>query len=90
MGLMPAKKKETTNKQGPSFEEAMAELEETVRKLDEGDVPLEESLVAFEKGVALVRLLHGRLDAVQQKIDELTRGADGSLSTKSFEGEDDG
>jgi exodeoxyribonuclease VII small subunit len=69
--LMAAK---TTKKTGaPDFERTLAELEETVRRLEAGDLPLEESLGAFEKGVALVRTLHSRLDAVQMRIDELTQ-----------------
>lgn len=56
------------------FEVAMSGLDETVRRLEAGDLPLEESLAAFEKGVALVRALHARLDSVQTRIDELTGG----------------
>ena len=69
------------------FEEAMAELEEVVRKLETGDVALEDSLAAFEKGVKLVRVLHARLDAVQEKIEELTRTDKGEVATKPFESE---
>jgi exodeoxyribonuclease VII small subunit len=69
------------------FEDAMAQLEEVVRKLEAGDVPLEDSLAAFEKGVGLVRILHARLDAVQEKIEELTRTERGELETKPFESE---
>jgi exodeoxyribonuclease VII small subunit len=57
----------------PDFERTLAELEDTVRRLEAGDLPLEDSLGAFEKGVALVRSLHARLDAVQMRIDELTQ-----------------
>jgi exodeoxyribonuclease VII small subunit len=64
-----ATKKDAT----PEFERTLAELEETVRRLEAGDLPLEESLGAFEKGVALVRTLHARLDAVQMRIDELVQ-----------------
>ncbi len=70
-----------------TFEEALAELEEIVRKLETGDVPLEESLAAFERGVGLVRQLHARLDAVQEKIEELTRGERGEPKSRPFEQE---
>jgi len=63
----------------PKFEEAMAQLEELVRKVETGDTPLEESLSAFERGVALVRSLHARLDAVQSRIEELSRSSEGGL-----------
>lgn len=76
------------------FERAMAELDETVRRLDAGDLPLEESLAAFEKGVALVRSLHARLDAVQMRLDELTQAGDGRsaltpLATPDDDADDD-
>lgn len=63
----------------PKFEEAMAQLEELVRRVEAGDTPLEESLAAFERGVALVRSLHARLDAVQSRIEELSRTSEGAL-----------
>lgn len=69
----------------PKFEEAMEQLEEIVRTLEAGDVPLEESLAAFERGVGLVRLLQSRLDAVQEKIEELTRTEKGDLAVKPFD-----
>jgi exodeoxyribonuclease VII small subunit len=67
------------------FEEAMEELEEIVRRLEAGDVPLEESLTAFERGVGLVRQLQARLDAVQEKIEELTRTEKGDAALKPFD-----
>jgi len=79
MGAKKVKKSDA-----PDFERAMAELEETVRRLEAGDLPLEESLAAFEKGVALVRALHARLDAVQMRIDELTQGPDGGSTLAPF------
>ncbi|MBI5506660.1 MAG: exodeoxyribonuclease VII small subunit [Deltaproteobacteria bacterium] len=70
----------------PKFEEAMAELEEVVRRVETGDTPLEESLQAFERGVALVRSLHARLDAVQSRIEELSRGSEGALGVAGLAG----
>jgi exodeoxyribonuclease VII small subunit len=81
LNVMAAK---STKKTGaPDFERTLAELEDTVRRLEAGDLPLEESLGAFEKGVTLVRTLHSRLDAVQMRIDELTQspGAAGRSGT---------
>ncbi len=71
-----------------AFEEAMEQLEDVVHKLEAGDIPLEESLEAFEKGVGLVRRLHARLDDVQKKIEELSRGARGELETAPFDEDD--
>jgi exodeoxyribonuclease VII small subunit len=77
---------------GADFEEAMAELEETVRRLEAGDLALEDSLASFEKGIALVRALHARLDAVQMRIEELTQGSGGepSLAPLASPSGDDG
>jgi exodeoxyribonuclease VII small subunit len=81
----PAKPAKSTSKNEPKFEDAMSELEDVVRQLEAGDVPLEESLAAFEKGVSLVRLLHTRLDSVQEKIEELTQNDRGRPETKPLD-----
>jgi exodeoxyribonuclease VII small subunit len=87
---MGAKKKTATDrKDEPRFEAALAELEEVVRQLEEGDVPLEDSLAAFERGVALVRLLHARLDAVQTRVEELTRSERGTLGLEPLDDDDE-
>jgi len=67
------------------FEEAMEELEDVVERLEGGDIPLEASLAAFERGVSLVRLLHARLDAVQTRIEELTRNERGEAVAKPLD-----
>ena len=66
----------------PPFEEAMAELETLVRRLEQGELPLEESLAAFERGMALVRSLAARLEDVAQRVEVLLRASDGSLLTR--------
>ena len=65
-----------------AFEEALAELEALVRRLEQGELPLEESLAAFERGMALVRQLGTRLDDVAQRVEVLLRAADGALATR--------
>jgi exodeoxyribonuclease VII small subunit len=69
----------------PVFEEALRRLETIVRGLEEGDLPLEESLRLFEEGVRLTRLCAARLDEAQRKIDVLTRDAQGDLKLVPFE-----
>ena len=54
-----------------TFREAMAELEGVVGKLESNTLELEESLAAYERGVALLRDLQGRLTGAQQKVDVL-------------------
>ncbi|MDJ0805914.1 MAG: exodeoxyribonuclease VII small subunit [Gammaproteobacteria bacterium] len=63
---MPRKKK------SPSFEEAMQELEGLVESLEKGDLPLEESLKSFERGVELTRTCQQALDEAEQKVRILT------------------
>jgi len=59
-----------------SFEESLEALETRVRKLEAGDLPLEEALGLFEEGIELTRECHEKLDAADQKIVELTRSGD--------------
>jgi len=59
-----------------SFETALEALESRVRKLEAGELPLEEALGLFEEGIELTRECHEKLDAADQKIVELTRGMD--------------
>ena len=48
-------------KKTPSFEEAFAQLEELVEKLEEGGLPLEEAVTLYERGMALVKTVRGRV-----------------------------
>ena len=54
------------------FETALAELETLVEQLESGELPLEESLKAFEKGIALTRQCQESLKAAELKVKELT------------------
>jgi len=53
------------------FEAAIAELEGVVRKLEEGDMPLEQSLALYERGVQLSRFCHARLEEAERRIEML-------------------
>jgi len=55
------------------FEEAMAKLEGLVRKMETGEMTLEESLKAFEEGVRLSRLCAARLDEAERRVELLMR-----------------
>lgn len=59
-----------------SFEQALAELEGCVRRLDSGELPLEDSLQMFESGISLVRECQELLDAAERRVVELTRAPD--------------
>jgi exodeoxyribonuclease VII small subunit len=54
------------------FEAAIAELEAVVKKLEDGDLPLEQSLVLYERGVQLSRFCHARLEEAERRIEILT------------------
>ncbi len=63
------------NEEKRTFEVALSELEEHVRRLDGGELELEESLSTFEAGVKLIRECSELLDDAEQRITELTDGA---------------
>jgi len=60
-----------------SFEEALGELEARVRRLDSGELPLEEALQVFEEGVKLQQECQDLLDTAEQQVIELTAGPSG-------------
>jgi exodeoxyribonuclease VII small subunit len=53
------------------FEAAIAELDTIVKKLEEGDLPLESSLQLYERGVHLSRFCHARLEEAERRIEIL-------------------
>ncbi|TCJ03301.1 exodeoxyribonuclease VII small subunit [Cytobacillus praedii] len=54
-----------------TFEEAMEHLEEIVEKLEEGDVPLEEAINIYKKGMELSKLCHDKLKNVESQLTEI-------------------
>ncbi len=58
------------------FEAAIAELEGIVKKLEEGDLPLETSLSLYERGVQLSRFCHARLEQAERRIEVLDERGD--------------
>jgi exodeoxyribonuclease VII small subunit len=76
----------TRNSKGPDFEQALAELESLVERLERGDLPLDEALKIFERGVALTRHCQASLQAAQQKIEILLkRSAQAEAAIEPFE-----
>jgi exodeoxyribonuclease VII small subunit len=72
------------------FEGAIAELESIVKKLEDGELALEQSLILYERGVQLSRFCHARLEEAERRIEILTdRGelkpAPSSLTTDEAE-----
>jgi exodeoxyribonuclease VII small subunit len=54
-----------------SFEDSVRRLSEIVHRLEEGDLPLEESLRLFEEGVRLARASQARLDSAEKRVEQL-------------------
>ena len=71
-----------------TFEENMARLEALVAQLEHGDAPLSESLALFEEGAKLVSQCRKELDAAEQKVVKLAKGADGAPVESDFTAED--
>jgi exodeoxyribonuclease VII small subunit len=71
-------------KQQPGFEEALGRLEEVVRKLEAGDLPLEEALTLYEEGVRLTRLCSAKLEEAKGRLEVLSREG-GTLKVKPLE-----
>ena len=66
------------------FEQAMAELEKTVSKLETGGLGLGESLALFEKGVKLARFLRAELDKAEKKVEILLKDEKGEVRQEPF------
>lgn len=71
------------NAEALNFEQAMQELERIVRQLEEGRVPLEQAIDAYERGVSLKKRCESLLKDARMKIEEIIVQADGTLSKKS-------
>ncbi|AEV68659.1 exodeoxyribonuclease VII small subunit [Acetivibrio clariflavus] len=67
-----------------SFEKSLNELEEIVEKLEQGDMPLDESIKIFQKGVALSKELSKMLDEIEKKITILVENENGDIIEEDF------
>ena len=61
-----------------TFEQSLSRLEEIVKRMEKGDVALEEALSLFEEGTALVGSFNKLLDNAELKVTQMTKGADGA------------
>jgi exodeoxyribonuclease VII small subunit len=66
------------------FEEGLADLEGIVERLEAAELPLEEALALFEKGIGLVRGLTKQLDEVEKKLEVLTKNAVGEAELREL------
>ena len=65
-----------------SFEEALAELEQIVRRLEGGQVKLDEAILSYERGALLKRHCESKLNEAQQRVDRIVIGADGAVTAE--------
>jgi exodeoxyribonuclease VII small subunit len=84
--LKGTRMKKTTPSASRNFEQSMTALEEVVRELERGDLPLEESLKLFEQGVKLSRECQERLRQAERRIEQLLRDDDGQPVVSEFAG----
>jgi exodeoxyribonuclease VII small subunit len=70
-----------------SFEEALAELETIVDRLDRGEIPLEHSIEAYERGTALRRHCEQKLAQARLRVERLVEGEDGALAAEPLDPE---
>lgn len=75
-------------KETMSFEASLKRLDEVVKALEKGDVSLSESMKLFEEGTALIRRCGELLDAAEQQVVKLRKGADGAPEELPFDAED--
>lgn len=79
--LKPMNNKEAKTK---SFEASLESLEQIVRELEDGDLPLEKSLELFEQGIRLSRECQERLGQAERRIEMLMRDSQGRTVVSSF------
>ena len=71
------------------FEAALARLEEIVKELEKGDLPLEQSLKLFEEGVKLSRICNKQLEDAERKVEILLKDRAGTMTAQPFEEEEE-
>jgi exodeoxyribonuclease VII small subunit len=65
-----------------SFEEALVELEQIVRRLEGGQVKLDEAILSYERGAQLKQHCERKLNEAQQRVDRIVIGTDGAVSAE--------
>jgi len=67
-----------------NFEESVKELENLIEDLEKGDIPLEEAIEKFEKGVSLIKYCNKKLDEAERKIEIILKD-DNGVKTAPFD-----
>ena len=69
------------------FEDALEKLENIVRDMERGDMPLDSALKSFEEGIRLIRFCSAKLDETQRRVGQLLE-KENSLQKKNFQDEE--
>ncbi|TCK04837.1 exodeoxyribonuclease VII small subunit [Marinobacterium mangrovicola] len=75
-------------RKAPDFEQSLTQLEAVVERMEQGDLPIEEALKAFEEGVKLTRECQDILQQTEQKVQVLVE-QQGEMKTRPFQEEQD-
>jgi exodeoxyribonuclease VII small subunit len=67
------------------FEDALSKLEKIVSRLEDGEIPLEESLKLFEEGIRLSRLCNQKLEEAEKRVEILMKGKNGVIKPRPFD-----
>ena len=70
------------------FEKSIEELKEIIDKLESGNIPLEDSLSLFEKGVKILNSTSKKLTQMEKKVELLVESSDGKIKKKEFDIDD--
>src|SRR5438046_10761439 len=65
-----------------NFEDALAELEQIVRRLEGGQVKLDEAIMSYERGAQLKRHCESKLNEAQQRVDRIVIGPEGAIGVE--------
>jgi len=82
---MPKPAAETKASPPPSFETAIARLEQLVEEMDSANIPLQDLITRYEEGVKLVKVCEERLQEAEKRIEIITRNAAGNPEAIEFE-----
>ncbi|HEY2381176.1 MAG TPA: exodeoxyribonuclease VII small subunit [Terriglobia bacterium] len=75
--------------EAPDFETALKRLEEIVKKLENGELPLDGALELFEEGIKLSRFCHGKLEQAERRVEILLKNNSGQPQAVPFEAENE-
>jgi exodeoxyribonuclease VII small subunit len=77
-----------TTPEEPGFDEILTKLRDVVGRLEQGNLSLEQSLKAYEEGIALARRGHEMLDQAEKRVELLVRDADGRVKRVAMDSKD--